>query len=232
MPVIASKLAAAGVHLLTASGAAWAILAIDAIAGGRYPAALRWMLLALAIDGIDGALARRFAVRKTLPRIDGALLDNLVDYLNYAVVPAWFVVRAPLAPDPLAWPCAVAIVLASAYQFSQRDAKSADHFFIGFPSYWNVLVFYLLILDLPPLAGATLIGLFVVLTFVPFPYVYPSRTPTLGGLTWTLTAAWMALLAGLIWIWPERPVGWAVASLAYPVYYVALSARLATRRGG
>ena len=126
-------IAAWAVHLLTASGAIWGVLALDSVARDDARWALLWMVVAMTVDSFDGMLARAVGVKKVLPGFDGTLLDATLDYLNYAVVPAYFVWRMELVPVALGLPMAVAILLASAYQFCQAGAKTSDHFFKGFP---------------------------------------------------------------------------------------------------
>jgi phosphatidylcholine synthase len=224
------RLAAWSVHLLTASGAVWALLALDAAARAHFKAALGWMAVAVLVDGVDGALARRARVKVLLPSLDGTLLDNLVDYLNYVVVPAFLIYRAGLLPQPAALAGAAAICLASAFQFAQLEAKAGDRF-RGFPSYWNVVALYLLLLR--P-AGWVALGVVValcLLVFVPVPWIYPTRTRELRGPTLTLTIVWAATVGVLLWRYPDHPRWLAHASLAYAVYYIALSLWLWRRAG-
>jgi phosphatidylcholine synthase len=224
------KTGAAAVHLLTASGAAWGMLALVAIADGRFKAALAWMVLALLVDSVDGTLARRFRVREVLPQIDGALLDNTVDYLNYVVVPAWFVYEAGLLPEGFGVAGATAICLASAFQFSHAEAKTPDHFFRGFPSYWNVAVWYFLLLDLPPRVNLAIVAVLVILVFVPVYFVYPSRTPAFRRTTLLLTGVWGLLLASLIARYPDHSPWPTRLSLLYVAYYFLLSGSLTAAR--
>jgi phosphatidylcholine synthase len=223
MAEMTHKLAAAFVHALTASGAFAGLLAIVAVGSGRWKAALGWMGLALLIDSVDGVLARRVGVDRALPTIDGALLDNLVDYVNYVIVPAYFVVAAGLTPPGFTLVAAALICASSAFQFAQVDAKTSEHHFKGFPSYWNVVVFYLVVLRLSPATAFATIVLFALLVFVPLRYVYPSRTTELRPLTIGLTTLWCA---SLMWIWysyPAQNPAWVYGSLGYVAYYAGLS---------
>jgi phosphatidylcholine synthase len=215
-------LAAASVHLLTASGAVWGLLALDAIARARFKSALGWMALAVVVDGVDGALARRLRVEVLLPFVDGTLLDNLVDYLNYVVVPAFLLLRADLLPPSVALAGAAAICLASAYQFTHAEAKAADRF-RGFPSYWNVVVVYLLLLRPDPWLGAGLVAALCLLVFVPLTWVYPTRTVVWRGPTLALTVVWATMVGWSLWRYPDHPRWLVLASLAYAVYYAVLS---------
>lgn len=231
MPARLPRVAAAwGVHLLTASGAPAGVLTILAAMRGDLRTAFAWMAYTLFVDAIDGTLARAVRVKEVLPSVDGARLDDIVDYFTYVIVPVVFVLVTGMVPGGAALPVAVALCLASAYGFAQTAAKTADHFFTGFPSYWNVVVFYLWALGWPPWANAVVLLVLAVLVFVPIRYVYPSRTPTLRALTITLGVLW-----GLVMLWalarvPTPPRALVTASLAYPAYYVGLSLWLQRRR--
>ena len=226
----ARKLGAGAVHLLTASGAVWGLLALDAIVEQRFRAALGFMLLAVFVDSVDGTLARRLRVAEALPGIDGTLLDNLVDYLNYAVVPACLLAVADLLPEGLALAGAALVALASAFQFAHVEAKTADQLFRGFPSYWNVVAFYLLILALPRWVNFSIVVALAALSLAPVYFPYPSRTPRLRRTTIALGALWGACLAVLLVEYPRVRAWLAWASLLYPAYHAALGLRLTARR--
>ena len=217
------------VHAFTASGGLIAVLALLACARGDLRVAALWMLLALVIDSVDGTLARRVGVSEVLPGIDGRRLDDIVDYVNYVIVPAVFVVQAGSVVHPLV---AAAPVLASAYGFSQVDAKTEDHFFVGFPSYWNVVAIYLWALAVPAEVGSVLLLTLSAAVFVPLKYVYPSRMNALWWTTNGTAAIWALVVAWAIWTsagLPARDVVW--ISLAYPVYYLGISFWLGGRHG-
>jgi phosphatidylcholine synthase len=218
------------VHLLTASGALLGLVMIAATGAGDYRRAFLWMAVATAIDSADGALARAVRVKERLPSFNGARLDDIVDYLTFVFAPAYLVYHARLTPDALAIIVISAMLLSSAYGFSQEAAKTSDHYFTGFPSYWNIIVFYLVVIGAPPAVNAAvLIGL-AVLVFVPIAYVYPSRTPTLRVPTLVLGLTWALLVLVMIWQFPDvaRPVLY--LSLIFPAYYLVLSLVLNVRR--
>jgi len=218
------------VHLLTASGVVWGFLALVAIADGRLKAALIWILVALLVDSVDGTLARRLRVSEVVPQIDGALLDNLVDYLNYAVVPAFLLLRSGLLPEGYGPLAALFVCLASVFQFAHGEAKSPDHLFRGFPSYWNVVAFYLLLLGLDTRVNFAIIVILGVLSYAPIYHVYPSRTPTLRSTTLVLTGTWGIGLGVLLVQYPDTSRWLIRASLLYVAYYFALSLVLTIRR--
>jgi phosphatidylcholine synthase len=218
------------VHAYTASGVACGWFALVAALDGDARAALLWLALATFIDATDGVLAGRADDTPTAPSLDGARLDDIVDYVTYVVVPGVLVWRQGLLPPAAAPWVIAATLLASALGFARRDAKTADHLFTGFPSYWNIVAVYLIALRPAPAITAAILLALAVLVFVPIRYVYPSRTETLRGLTVALGAIWALLFLGLIWF-IESPPAWLVgASLVFPLYYLALSLWVTARR--
>ena len=219
------------VHAYTASGVVLAFLTVIAVMEGDTVRALWLGLATMVIDGTDGMLARFVQVKKRVPWFDGALLDNIVDYLTYAFTPMVLLWSAGyLGEGSSATVLAVIPLVASAYQFCRVDAKTDDHLFLGFPSYWNISAFYVIVLDLQPGAAAAVLLVCAVLVFVPIGYVYPSRTTTLQGLTLVLTSLWLVSYAVLLTQVPSPGVVWLGFSLAYVAYYVVLSLYLTARR--
>ncbi len=219
------QLAAAwSVHLFTATGAVVGTMALLAIYAGAWYRAALLMLVAFSIDAVDGTLARRARVSEVIPGFDGRRLDDMVDFFNYVLVPVVFVVAAGLVPS---WLWIVPPILASAYGFSQTEAKTDDDFFLGFPSYWNIVVLYLWVLDVSPGTGAFVLTLLSVAVFVPLKYVYPSKAPRLKKTTNVLGFLWVILFAIAV-AFPDAtaPFHLAKATLAYPIYYLAISAWL------
>jgi phosphatidylcholine synthase len=226
----AVRAAAWGVHLLTASGAPAGVLAMLATVRGDAQAAFAWMAYTLFVDAIDGTLARRFQVKRVLPAVDGARLDDCVDYFTYVIVPMFFALHTGMLPVGLAVPVAALVMVASGFGFARSDAKTADHFFTGFPSYWNIVVFYLYVLEWPPPASALLLSIFAIGVFVPIRYVYPSRTETLRPLTIALGILWGGAMLWAIAHLEPRPKPLVAATLLYVAYYFALSFVLTRRR--
>lgn len=217
------------VHLYTASGAVMAFLALRSVVDHDYRTAFFWLWLQVVVDATDGALARWARVSDRLPWFSGSKLDDLVDYLTYVFVPAVCVWRALLVPDAWAVPIVSAMLVSSAYGFSRLDGKSTDHFFIGFPSYWNVAVLYLLVCGWAPLTNAVVLLVLVALVFVPIRYVYPSRTLVWRGATNVLGALWAGLMLFILWQYPavSLPAVW--LSFLFPAYYTLLSVWLHLR---
>ncbi|MGE0863624.1 MAG: phosphatidylcholine/phosphatidylserine synthase [Vicinamibacterales bacterium] len=217
-------------HAYTASGAVIALLATGVTFAHNFRAAFIYLGIATLVDATDGVLARALKVKERLPHYDGARLDDIVDYLTYVFVPVLIVWQAELVPVP--FPVGAAILLSSAYGFGQANAKikSSDHFFTGFPSYWNIVVAYLYLWQLEPAINAAILLALAVLVFVPIRYVYPSRTMALKGPTLVLGTAWGAVFAWMVWRLPATGGPWIALSMVYPVYYFALSLWLHFRR--
>ena len=219
------------VHLYTALGLVCAAgIAVLIVRGGdeAFRLAFVLMLLATAIDATDGWLARKARVKEVLPHFSGRALDDVVDFQTYAALPLLLVWRADLLPGAMVWLLLLPL-LASAYGFAQVNAKTDDGFFLGFPSYWNIVAFYLYVLHPPVWVSAALIVTLAVLTFVPTPYIYATqggpfaRTINAGAAVWCALILW--ILAG-----PVRDVrSLALASLIYPAAYLTLSAIIAVR---
>lgn len=223
--MLKEKILAWCVHLYTSLGlVAAAGMAFFIVRGDAD--AFRWvialMIAATFIDATDGTLARAWRVKEVLPGFDGRTLDNIVDFLNYTFLPLLFVWRAGVLPDSLSgW--LLLPLLASAYGFSQADAKTEDHFFLGFPSYWNVVAIYLYWLQLPAWLSLLLIVVLSLLTFVPSLYLYTSYKGRFSRLTNWLLLVWMGLLVLIVAqvFTDARPMEW--VSLAFPIYYFVLS---------
>ncbi len=226
LPIPAKKALAWSVHLFTATGAVWGLLTLLAVFEQNWRAAILWIIIAMFVDGFDGMLARWFHVKEYAYRVDGALLDNIIDYLNYVVVAALILIKAPnLLPPGLAMVGAFSILLTSAYQFTQIDAKTDEKsfFFKGFPSLWNFLVLYMMLLRLNPWINLVALMVCNVLVFVPVKYLYPSRNTRLRRLTLILTYLYGAIGVWGLMQYPSVPQWIVWISLAYVAYYALLS---------
>ncbi len=214
-----------GVHLFTASGAICGFLALLAIIQQNWRVAMCWIGVTIMIDSIDGMLARRFRVKELLPGFDGALLDNMVDYFTYTIVPAVFLFQLDLLPSNWAIFGISLMVLASSYQFAQADAKDEGEYiaFKGFPSYWNVMAVYLLMLNWPPWVNLAVVLFFSLLVFIPIRYVYHSRTVQYRKITMMLTAIWVLCALGMALTYPHQPIWLVYGSFYYVIYYAGMS---------
>ncbi len=224
------RMRAVAVHLYTASGAVLALLILVAAFQGDAVRALWLMLASLIIDSTDGLLARRLRVSEALPFFDGAMLDNIVDYMTYVFAPMVLLWSGGYLPEGTPGVVVAALpLLASSYQFCRVDAKTDDHFFLGFPSYFNVVAFYAIVFE--PAAG-TLAAVLVVcslLVFVPIRYVYPTRTIAFRKLSLALTALWLINYAVILLQMPEPDPLILGFSVLYLCYYFGLSFYLSAR---
>jgi len=222
---------AGAVHLYTASGSALALLIVLAAFKGDAVLALWLGLAALVVDGTDGMLARRLQVKERLPWFDGARLDDIVDYLTYVFAPMLLLWSRGYLPAGVPGTVLATLpLLASSYQFCRVDAKTEDHYFLGFPSYWNIVAFYAVVMHLSTTVVSTILVVCSILVFVPVCYLYPSRTRTWRTANLLLTGVWLVLYGVQLSQMPH-PAGWVVvASLGYLGYYLAVSLTLTARR--
>ncbi|HEX4045715.1 MAG TPA: CDP-alcohol phosphatidyltransferase family protein [Gammaproteobacteria bacterium] len=217
------------IHAFTASGACIGLLALFAIHQHEWLLALWLMGIAIVIDAVDGMFARAISIKQVVPEIDGALLDNIVDFVNYTIVPCFFLLVTDLLPESGRWFCVMVITFCSTYQFTQVDAKTSDHFFKGFPSYWNIVVFYLFFWQTSQLTNMIVLLALAFLSFVPIKYVYPSRLDYLTNNKYlrigmiSITILWGVATAGLLWLYPlSHPVLVAI-SVGYALFYFGIS---------
>lgn len=217
------------IHAFTASGACVGLLSLYAIYEKKLILALWLMSAAILIDAVDGMFARMIRIKEAVPQIDGALLDNIVDFVNYTIVPCFYLLASNLLPDYWRILCVMAITFSSAYQFTQIDAKTTDHFFKGFPSYWNIAVIYLFFWQMSNVTNMIILLVLAVLSFVPIKYVYPSRLDYLTdnkylrfGMVF-ITVLWGAATSGLLWVYPETNHFLVAISIGYLLFYLAIS---------
>lgn len=215
-----------GVHLYTALGAPIGVWAVFAAFAQEYQTA--WLLIAVTvlIDATDGVLARAVRVWDVLPWVDGRRLDDIVDYFGWVVAPTILLVLAGLLP---AW-AAPAPLISSGYGFAQTQAKTEDDFFLGFPSYWSLIGFYLYVFQTPQWFNVPLILFLAVLVFIPIKFPYPTKTRAFRPLTLACGAAWGVMMVVLLVTLPEPPMWVAWASLLMVPYYLGLTTWLWWRR--
>jgi len=195
-----AALGAFAVHILTASGAALALLALVFATGGLWEAMFITLGIALAIDAVDGPLARRFKVAETLPRWSGETLDLVVDFLTYVFVPAYAIAASGYLPQGLTLPAGIVIVITGALYFSDRSMKTDDNYFRGFPAVWNLAAFYFFLLEPSPTVATVFVLTLAVLTFLPIKFVHPLRVERFRPFNVALLALWavLALFAVLL----------------------------------
>jgi phosphatidylcholine synthase len=210
-------------HLFTSLGLlAAAGIGVLIVQGGdrAFRGAFVLMWLATLIDALDGTWAKWVRVNEVLPDFDGRKLDDLIDFQTYTGLPLLLIWRAAILPDRWA-PLLLAPLVASAFAFSRRDAKTDDGYFLGFPSYWNIVAFYCYFLALPGWMAAALIAVLTVLTFVPSRYLYSTQAGRLNLLANVLAAPWAVML---IWITlKDGSRDLALVSLYFPLFYLGAS---------
>lgn len=194
-----TALRAFSVHLLTATGAVFAMLALLAAVDGRWSLMFLWLVVAFAVDGIDGPLARRFDVRTHAPHIDGATLDLIIDYLTYVFIPAYALFQSGILPGAWAWAALIGITFSSGLYFAGSWMKTGDNSFLGFPGCWNMVVLVLFALEPSPGVIMAVLAVLAAAMFAPLKFIHPVRTQRWRRLSlsvailWTVFGAWAAL---------------------------------------
>ncbi|MCB9795911.1 MAG: CDP-diacylglycerol O-phosphatidyltransferase [Alphaproteobacteria bacterium] len=212
-------------HLYTASGVLWGLFALDAVFAGKYGNAYWWMAFAVLIDSTDGPMARRIGIREAVPEIDGALLDNIVDFLTWTFVPLVLIWHAGWLPDP-AWPWLTVGLIGSLYAFSHTDAKQTKKgFFRGFPSYWNFAALYIDVgvRHLGEWAVAGTVVALGILSMAPVRFVYPNRVTRFKPFfIWGMVLSAPCFFY-MFTIYPDVPPWLFGVCTVYPVLYILLS---------
>ncbi|HAV09703.1 MAG TPA: phosphatidylcholine synthase [Rhodobacteraceae bacterium] len=191
---------ALAVHLLTASGAVFAMLAMLAAVDEKWSLMFLWLVVAFFVDGIDGPLARKYDTKTNAPIFDGVLLDLIIDYLTYVFVPAYALFKSGLLPGWTGWIAIIIITYASAMYFADSRMKTKDYSFSGFPSCWNMVVLVLFALEPNFWVSLSLVAVLAGVMFLPVKFVHPTRTARWRVLTlpialaWTFFAGWAALV--------------------------------------
>lgn len=216
---ISIKVLAWSVHIFTATGLLAGFMAMLAITAKNWREAMAWLLVALVIDGVDGTFARKFNTREVLPNFNGKTIDYVIDFANYAIIPAFFFYSAELVFPAWNLPLTFLILLVSVIYYGKEGMVSDDYYFIGFPVMWNVVVFFLIfVFSLNAWANAALVIIFAVMHFLPIKFAYPSRATRLKTLTLIFTAAMLISMPVIVWFYPNVPtfLKWiATGSLVY-----------------
>jgi phosphatidylcholine synthase len=201
------------VHIFTATGAALALAALVFAVRGQWAAMFLCLGLALFVDGVDGTMARYVKVAEVLPRWSGDVLDLVVDFVTYVFVPAYAIASGGLLPDLLALPAGIVIVVTGALYFADRNMKTPDNYFRGFPALWNAAAFYLFLLRPAPWLAAAIVVALAALTFAPFKFVHPMRVARLRAITISALMLW-SLLALIAILADLDPGPWVAGALA------------------
>ena len=186
-------------HIFTASGLISGFVGLIAILNGEQTLAFLFMGLALVIDGVDGTLARYVNVAEALPEVDGSSLDNVIDMFNYSILPVLMIYWFSMVPYELIYLTCIAILLASCYTFSDKNIKTSDYYFKGFSALWNLLVFFLFIIDLGLWFNFVAVCFCLILTFIPVKIIHPFRVKELRNSSilmvgiWSVSAVYLVL---------------------------------------
>ena len=202
------QIKALGVHLLTATGAVFAMLAMLAAVDGKWSLMFLWLVVAFAVDGIDGPLARKYEVKKYAGEFDGVLLDLIIDYLTYVFIPAFALFKSDLLPGWTGWFAIIVITFASAMYFADTRMKTKDNSFSGFPGCWNMLVLVLFALSPNFWVILILVSLLAVAMFFPLKFIHPVRTERWRNLSLPMALAWTFFAGWAAWV-DFHPESWA-----------------------
>lgn len=210
------------VHLLTATGAVWAMLAMLAAVEGRWDQMFLWLVVALFVDGIDGPLARKYGTKKNAPLFDGVMLDLIIDYLTYVFVPAYALFKSGLLPGLPGWIAIIVITFASAMYFVDTRMKTKDFSFSGFPACWNMVVLVIFSIKPDPMISLAVVTFLAVAMFVPIKFVHPQRTKRWRKITSPMAIAW-CVFAGWAAYVGFHPESWAHYGLIITSVYLMLA---------
>lgn len=188
------------VHLLTASGAVWAMLAMLEAVQGAWSMMFLWLVVALIVDGIDGPLARRYDVRRHWATIDGVLMDLIIDYLTYVFVPAYALFASGLLPGWTGWTAIIIITFTSAIYFADTRMKTTDYSFSGFPSCWNMVVLVLFALKPDQWVILLLVSILAAAMFLPVKFIHPVRTERWRMVSLPMTLGWCLFAGWAAWV--------------------------------
>lgn len=219
-----AKTRAFTVHILTASGAFLAFLSVVAAAESRWTAMFFWLGTALLVDGIDGPIARRLDVKTILPNWSGDMLDNVIDYTTYVMIPAFALYGSGLVGEPWSFVAAGIIVVTSAIYYADTQMKTRENFFIGFPVVWNMVVFTLFVVQPGPLLTMGLVLASAVMTFLPLHFLHPVRVERLRRINLACFFLWcgFGVVALLYALSAPRWVAAGMAATAIYLYLIGI----------
>ena len=190
---------ALAVHLLTATGAVFAMLAMLAAVDGKWDIMFVWLVIAFFVDGIDGPLARKYDVKKNAPMFDGVLLDLIIDYLTYVFIPAYALFKSGLLAGWTGWFAIIIITFASAMYFADTRMKTKDNSFQGFPGCWNMAIIVIFATTPNHWVILGFVSLLAISMFLPLKFVHPVRTERWRFVTLPIALAWVGFAAWAAW---------------------------------
>lgn len=213
---------ALSVHLLTATGAVFAMLAMLAAVDAKWDLMFLWLVVAFFVDGIDGPLARKYNVKTHAPEFDGVLLDLIIDYLTYVFIPAFALFKSGLMDGWTGWFAIIVITFASAMYFADTRMKTKDNSFSGFPGCWNMLVLVIFALEPNFWVSLGLVTALAVAMFLPLKFIHPVRTERWRPLSLTMALAWTFFAGWAAWV-DFHPESWAHWGLIITSVYLVLA---------
>lgn len=221
------------VHLLTATGAVFAMLAMLAAMDEQWSLMFLWLVVAFAVDGIDGPLARHTHVARYAPRFDGVLLDLIIDYLTYVFIPAFALFKSDLLPGWTGWVAIIIITYASAMYFADTKMKTKDNSFQGFPGCWNMLVIVLFAVEPSFWLILVLVAALSVAMFLPIKFIHPARTKRWRALSLPIAAAWTFFAGWAAWVdfHPESWAHWGLVGTSIYLLFAGVVQQLIPERG-
>ena len=219
------RLKALGVHLFTATGAIWAVLALLAAVDGDWSTMFVWLIVAMVVDGIDGPLARRYRVKDNWPTYDGVAMDLMVEYITWIFIPAFALFKSGLLPGWTGWVCTIAIVFGSILYMADTRMKTKDNSFAGFPACWNMLVLVLFALKPSYWVILALVIALTVAMFLPVKFIHPVRTERWRALSLSMMGAWVVFALWAIGV-DFHPQSWALWGLVVSSVWLLLAGPL------
>ncbi|MEJ6401353.1 CDP-alcohol phosphatidyltransferase family protein [Yoonia sp. 2307UL14-13] len=221
------------VHLLTATGAVFAMLAMLAAVEEKWDLMFLWLVVAFFVDGIDGPLARKYDVKTNAPAFDGVLLDLIIDYLTYVFVPAYALFKSDLLPGWTGWSAIIIITFASAMYFSDTRMKTRDNSFSGFPGCWNMVVLVIFALEPNFWVSLALVTALAIAMFVPLKFVHPVRTERWRSLTLPMALAWTFFAGWAAWVdfHPESWAHWGLVITSVYLVFAGVAQQIIPERG-
>lgn len=219
---MSKKTRALGVHLLTATGAVFAMLAMLAAVDEKWDLMFLWLVVAFLVDGIDGPLARKYDVKTNAPEFDGILLDLIIDYLTYVFIPAFALFKSGLMDGWTGWVAIILITFASALYFADNRMKTRDNSFNGFPGCWNMLVLVIFALKPSFWVCLALVTVLAIAMFLPLKFVHPVRTERWRVVSLPVAIAWTGFAGWAAWV-DFHPESWAHWGLVLTSLYLVLA---------
>ncbi|MGD9914604.1 MAG: phosphatidylcholine synthase [Rhizobiaceae bacterium] len=221
------------VHLLTASGSFLAFLSLVAASEQQWTAMFAWLGLALFVDGIDGPIARKLEVKEVLPTWSGELLDNIIDYVTYVLIPAFALYQSGFMGEWLSFISGAIIVVTSAIYYADTGMKTKENFFKGFPVVWNIVVFSLFVSAPGEWVSFGIVVFAGLMTFVPVYFLHPVRVVRLRNVNLTIFLFWgaMCCIALIEDMQPGEIVKWAIIVSGIYLFFIGAVMQLFPKLG-